>query len=381
MNACFLPRRSSFRRCAAIIASSLITVLAFEHGARAQSAAEPSAPAETAPAPAASTPPAEASEPAKADATPAEPAAAPPPANAQTTPEIAEAPAPTAEPPPPPPYSLPWQLRPAAATTSLRLDTAFAFYEDPGTHNSASTIVPILSFSYKVIKGLAPIVRLGVVSNSPPDPAAGAMAQESGFGFLNPVLGGTYVLDLSKDLRLAFFLGLTIPVGSGGGDHPDPGQKLARSMGIPARSAMDNAMFAVNDFTFFPGVDFAFVSGGFTAQAEATLFQLTRVRGSVDQPDSSRTNLTMGLHAGYFFIPMLSLGAEIRHQRWLSTPKAVAAAPATRDTSTIAVGPRFHFQVSKGKWLRPGIAFAFPIDQPMTKSSYKIVQLDIPFVF
>jgi hypothetical protein len=292
---------------------------------------------------------------------------------------VAEAPpadaAPPAEPPPPPPYSLPWQLRPAGAGTVVRLDTAFAFYEDPVSHKSGSTVVPMLLFSYKVAKGFAPLVRLGVVSNSPPDPAP------SGFGFLNPVLGGTYALDLAKELKLAFFLGLTIPVGSGGGDHPDAGQKLARNAGILARSAMDNAMFAVNDFTIFPGVDFAFVSGGFTAQAEATLLQLTRVRGSVDQPDSSKTNLTMGLHVGYFLIPLLSLGAEIRHQRWLSTPKAVAANSILRDTSTIAVGPRFHFQVSKGKWLRPGIAFAFPIDQPMTKSSYKIVQLDVPFSF
>jgi hypothetical protein len=281
-----------------------------------------------------------------------------------------------AEPPPPPPYSLPWQLRPAAAGTVLRLDTAFAFYEDPATKNSGSTVVPILSFSYKVVKGFAPIVRLGFVSNSAPDP------NPSGTGFMNPVLGATYALDLSKQLRLAFFLGFTIPVGSGGGDHPDAGQKQANAAGIRARSAMDNAMFAVNDFTFFPGVDFAFVAGGFTAQAEATLFQLTRVRGDGDPTtDASRTNLTMGVHAGYFIIPLLSIGAELRHQRWLTTPQAVAKTPATRDTTTIAVGPRFHFQVSKGKWLRPGIAFAFGIDEPLTKSSYKIVQLDLPFSF
>ncbi|HEX4334760.1 MAG TPA: hypothetical protein VH062_02535 [Polyangiaceae bacterium] len=293
---------------------------------------------------------------------------------ATSEPETATPP-PDAPPPPPAPYSLPFQLRPAGAATTLRLDTAFAFYEDPATHHSGFTAVPILSFSYKVIKGLAPIVRLGTVSNSAPEPAP------SGSGFLNPILGATYALDLSKELRLAFFLGVTVPIGSGGGDHPDADAKLARTAGIPARSAMDNAMFAVNDFTVIPGVDFAFVSGGFTAQAEATLFQLTRVRGSVDQPDSSRTNLTMGLHAGYFLIPAISIGAEIRHQRWLSTPKAVAAAPFTRDTTTVAVGPRFHFQVSKGKWLRPGIAFAFPLDDPMKKSSYKIVQVDIPFSF
>jgi hypothetical protein len=300
------------------------------------------------------------------------PAAEPPPA--ETTP------------PPPPPYSLPFQLRPAAATTTIRYDEAFGFYEDPGTHDSGFATVPLLSFSYKVVKGFAPMVRLGVVSNSPPktkNTTTGMVIQPpSGFDFLNPVIGGTYALELSPELRLAFFLGLTIPVGGGGGDHPDPGDKAARGpAGIYTRSAMDNAMFAVNDFTIFPGIDFAFVKAGFTAQAEATLYQLTRVRGSVDQPDSSRTNLTMGLHAGYFLIPAISLGAEIRHQRWLSTPSTVKATPSSRDTTTIAVGPRFHFQVSKGKWLRPGIAFAFPLDDPMKKQSFKVVQLDIPFTF
>jgi hypothetical protein len=32
-------------------------------------------------------------------------------------------------------------------------------------------------------------------------------------------------------------------------------------------------------------------------------------------------------------------------------------------------------------WLRPGIAFAAPLDNPMKDSKYKIVQLDIPFAF
>jgi hypothetical protein len=32
-------------------------------------------------------------------------------------------------------------------------------------------------------------------------------------------------------------------------------------------------------------------------------------------------------------------------------------------------------------WLRPGLSFVLPIDDPMSKSSYKILQLDIPFAF
>jgi hypothetical protein len=203
---------------------------------------------------------------------------------------------------------------------------------------------------------------------------------------MNPVLGGSYALKLSPELRLAFFLGLTIPVGGGGGNKPDVDNAAANAAGIRARSAMDNAMFAVNDFTVFPGVGFAYVAGGFTAQVEATLLQLTRVRGEDAQKDSSKTNFTTGLHLGYFIVPFLSVGGEIRHQRWLSTPKTIQgnaaySESALRDTTTFAVGPRIHVKVGEKMWFRPGIAFAMALDDPMKDAKYKIVQLDLPFVF
>ena len=37
------------------------------------------------------------------------------------------------------------------------------------------------------------------------------VSPESAFNFINPVLGGTYVFKLSPELKLALFLGLTIP--------------------------------------------------------------------------------------------------------------------------------------------------------------------------
>jgi hypothetical protein len=292
---------------------------------------------------------------------------------------------------------LPWQLRPVVAATVLRSDTAFAFYKNPTTEKSGFTVASMLLGSYKVTENFAPMVRLGVVSNSPPEGSntGGMMPKpiESKFNFLNPVLGATYALKPAKPLRLALFLGVTIPIGSGGGDTPDPSAVAANAAGIRARSAMDNAMLSPNDFTIFPGVGFAYVAKGFTAQIETTLLQLMRVKGK-DNPstDSSKTNLTMGLHLGYFLMPMLSLGGEIRHQRFLSTPKAVEAdnnpanTPALepqglRDTTTFAIGPRGHFKLSESVWFRPGVAFAMGLDNPMKDAKYKIVQLDLPFSF
>jgi len=346
------------------------------------------------------------------------PAAAPPEAPAAAAPEAPPAPAveaatpvagaaeveapppePAAAKPKPPPYSLPWQLRPAVVGNVLRSDTAFAFYKDAAGKESGYTVASMLLFSYKLSDSFAPMIRLGVSGNAPPlntkvkvgmTPTDIDRAQN----FLNPVIGATYAVKPAKPLRLAFFLGVTLPIGGGGGDSPALSNAQANNpYGIRARSAMDNAMFSVNDLTILPGVDFAYVSGGFTVQVEATLLQLMRVKGdkgpTPKNPDSSKTNLTMGLHVGYFFIPQLSVGAEIRHQRFLSTPTAVkndelpsnVTPLGLRDQTTWAIGPRAHFKLGESVWFRPGVSYAMGIDDPMSKFKYKIVQLDLPIAF
>ena len=232
----------------------------------------------------------------------------------------------------------------------------------------------MLLVSYKVRPNLAPMVRLGFVRNWPP--AGGG----PGSALINPVVGATYLVELSDSLRLSAFLGLTVPVGMGGGNTPDAAVAAAAKAGVLARSAMDNAMFAVNDFTVFPGVDLAYVSGGWTVQAEATLLQLTRVRGEAAQPDISKTNFTAGLHLGRFVGSMFSLGAELRYQRWLKPPASVTTR-APLDNVTFAAGPRLHFKVDKSIWVRPGLSYARGLDDPMSKQSYDIVQLDVPVSF
>jgi hypothetical protein len=159
---------------------------------------------------------------------------------------------------------------------------------------------------------------------------------------------------------------------------------------------MDNAMFAVNYMTAIVGFGGAYVANKLTIQVEATLLQLFRTRGENNlraSNDSTRTNSTFGVHVGYFFLPMLSAGAELRYQRWLSTPTTgarnamtgvvtnTAFADNRMDTLTAAFGPRMHFKIGKTTWIRPGISYAFGIDKPLTDGSYKMVQLDIPVVF
>ncbi len=182
----------------------------------------------------------------------AEPAT-PTPAVAASTP-AASASAPTPA-PPPPPYSLPWQLRPVVAANVVRSDTAVSFYEN-GTEN-ASTVASTLLLSYKVLPKLAPMVRLAYVHNSP------GAAPGSGNAVVNPLVGATYQLDLAPGLRMGLFLGVTVPIGQGG-DKPAgmDSTAAAAGAGINARSAMDNALFAVNFMTVIPGFGLAYIQGG-----------------------------------------------------------------------------------------------------------------------
>lgn len=327
-------------------------------------------------------------------------AAAPAPATdasaaaAAPAPQAAEAPteAPAAK-PTPAPYSLPFQLRAAAVATVIRSDTAFAFYENPVNHNGGNAIASMLLASYKLTDSFAPLIRLAVVSNSPPSVPSvpGASAPGGGFAVVNPMLGGTYLFKLAPELRLSLYLCFTIPVGMGGGNKPDADVALAAKSGILARSSLDNALFAVNDFAVLPGVDLAYVAHGLTVQGEATLLQLTRVRGDqapapgklAPNPDASKTALAMGVHVGYFFIPELSGGVELRHQRWLSTPVAVKndLTGTLRDNTTLAFGVRCHVKLSDKIWIRPGLVYAMGLDDPLHKQGYKIVQLDVPVQF
>jgi hypothetical protein len=313
-------------------------------------------------------------------------------------PSPSEAPPPDAAPkdakPKPPPYSLPWSLRGVVPANVIRSDTAVGFYRSKTTRGGTA-VASMLFASYKVIPELAPLVRLGIVNNAPP------IDQSARTDFLNPVVGALFGPKIDPTMKLGIFLGVALPFGTGGGDKPHKASAAALASGIATRSAMDNAMFAANYLTIFPGVGFAYTASGFTAQVEATVLQLLKTRGPDETTlasgakapvDKKNTNFTTGLHLGYFLIPQLSVGGELRHQRWLSTPLAVKndKSGTLRDNTTLAFGPRVHIKLGESMWLRPSVAYAFPLDNPMANgpthtnpgnAHYKIVHLDVPFVF
>jgi hypothetical protein len=281
-------------------------------------------------------------------------------------------------------YSLPFQLRPVTAATVVRSDSSFASYENTAAQGGFA-VVSELTGTYRIPgtgaapgTGLSTLVKLTVVNDSPPGTATG------GFALVNPLVGASYALSFGSGFRASAFLGLTIPVGMGGGDSPDKGALDARTVGPVVRAGMDNALFAVNDLTVIPGIDFAYVAHGLTAQLEVTLFQLERLRGAAAQLEASKTNFTSGLHVGYFLAEALSLGAELHYQRWIDAPFAVEQRkPGTSsDLLSLTAGPRLHFELAPGLWIRPGVAYTRGFDHPMTSpANDNVVQLDVPVVF
>jgi hypothetical protein len=277
-------------------------------------------------------------------------------------------------PPPPPPYSVPWLLRPVTAATVVRLDETVAFSTDPATGADTDTAVTSLIATWKLTPRWVPVfrqswVRRGVSSGVP----------GTGSAFSNPLLGVSYVRPLRGRWRMAAFLSSTVPAGGGGGDTPDAAQAAAIAAAAPARSAMDNALFAVNYWTLIGGLGVARVSPRLTLQAEATVLQLDRVRGPRSQ-DGHRTNFTAGLHAGRFLMPRVSIGAELRLQRWMSDAAPVRADGRAREQATFAFGARAHLRMGR-HWLRPGLSYTRALDAPMKARGYDIVQLDVPFAF
>jgi hypothetical protein len=187
-----------------------------------------------------------------------------------------------AQTPPVPQYSLPWSLRPAIASSVVRSDTALAYFD--GGDTVASTFLAGYAFTPKT----AGIYARGAWVHASPDQGSSAS------GFSNPLVFGLYTPKVGESLRLAVFAGAALPLGQGGGNSPDPATKTAVASGVPARSSMDNALFAVNDIVPTAGVGLAYIERGLTLQVEATVLQLVRAKGDQVQKDSSKTNFHVG---------------------------------------------------------------------------------------
>lgn len=296
---------------------------------------------------------------------------APPSASPSPSPKVASEAPPTR---PETPYSLPWALRPAAIPNLVRLDTSIAAFGPAGSSEAASpTWVTVLTLGLRISPQLGLVARGALVRGLGERLAATTLS--------NPLVGVLYAPEVVSGLRLGLFGAVVFPVGMGGGASPNDADRAQLRSASAARSSMDAALFAVNYLTFAAGPQVAYVAGGLTVQAEATLFWLGRTRGEDIERDPSRVNLTTGAHVGYAVLPWLVPSVELRHQRFLSSPLAVRQDPASRDTTTFAVGIRTTLRAATHVLLRPGIAYTEPLDDPLRGRDLRVVQLDVPIVF
>jgi hypothetical protein len=279
---------------------------------------------------------------------------------------------PRAEPPAPQPYASPFIGRSVNPGNGARFDMTNAPLTKDGTNGVATAM--LVSGSYKITEAAAVGLKLGV-------DRVGMTGADTKVGFLNPSVSGMYAWRLGRSFRLATSLTTWLPLGSGGGNSGDPDLVTAHKAAALARSAVENATFGVNDFTVGYAVDFAYVDHGVTAQLGAQLTTGFRARGADVQSDAYKVNSTYGLGVGYFLVPELSLGAELRYQRYVSTPSAVEKDPTARQNLSAAGGVRTHFALGKGVWMRPGLSYGHGLVGPIEKNGYHLVQLDVPFSF
>ncbi len=281
-----------------------------------------------------------------------------------------------AAPPTPPtraPYTLPFQLRGMIPKPGVRLDSTFAPYQLNGTRGFETVV--FWSAQLPIVDSLSVVGRWGLDDNQSDQPGYNRT------GILNPTLGVLLGLPLRSDFRFAASAAAGFPIATGGGNDPRVADLTLQREGMLARSAMDNTSFAVNDVGVPAGVSFAYVGYGMTVQLDTTIIPSFRVKGERAQADRTKVNSTYGLFFGYRLVPELSVGAELRYQRYLSTPATVAKDPTARDNLTLAGGPRIHVRLTDTAWMRPGLSYGHGLRGPVERQAFHMVQLDIPFTF
>lgn len=264
-------------------------------------------------------------------------------------------------------YSIPWGLRPAIAPNLIRLDTSLALH-DQGA--SAAFVFTGGARPFAALPDLGLYGRIALAHNSPDHSAWGTALG-------NPMLLALWTPRIAEVFRLSLSACVTLPVGMGGGGAPDPAVRAAALSGIWTRSSIDSALFVSNYVAVMAGAGFAYVSRGLTVQGEVTLLELVRARGEDIDPDENRMNFTTGMHVGFRVIPKLTVSAEARYQRWLSTPRAVVNNSLLRDQLTAGLGLRANLPLGPTTLLRPGVAYFHPFGGYMGLHGYGMLSFDV----
>jgi hypothetical protein len=270
-------------------------------------------------------------------------------------------------------YTRPFQLRGVIPGNGVKVDSTVAPYRLDGVGGWVTVV--LVSGQVRLVESLALQARWGFDDNR----VSGGGG--SRFGILSPTLGLLYGVPIGQGFRFAASTVVGFPVATGGGNAPHPNDIALQRQGMLARSAFDNTSFAINDVGFPTGLSLAYIACRLTAQADASVIPTVRIKGARAQSDTSKVNSTYGFFLAYRFVPAISVGAEVRYQRYLSTPSAVEQDPSARDNLTVGGGFRLNLPLSEGVRVRPGLCYSRGLRGPVEQQSFQMVQLDLPISF
>src|SRR6185436_13111069 len=212
-----------------------------------------------------------------------------------------------------------WGDEPAAAKPigmSLSLGTTFQKL----SHEPQDTVLSVLTASYDLTDRWGAFARLGLVDN---DPATG----EAGRGMSNPALGFTYGRPLSDRYRLGLTLGVVLPLGSGGGDDPDPAVLNA----MLTATDWGGPMYGPDHLTPYVGASLTRSAGPLTLRARSTLYDANRVKGKKADPIGPTVIFTSSdLLADYSLSDRMSVFTQLAQTYYHNTPPFVAADATAR---------------------------------------------------
>ena len=268
---------------------------------------------------------------------------------------------------------LPFQLRSVSPRNGIRMDTIVAPYRYADM--SALETVVFLSVQVRLQQHFFLQARWGFDDNRV------GTGDRNRTGFVNPSLGATLAFPVGPVIRFAASTAVGLPIATGGGNGSDADGVFLQRQGALARSAMDNNSFAANDLGFPTGLSLALVHRGFTAQVDGTVIPSGRVKGTGSDGDGAKVNSTFGLFVGYFVIPEISLGAELRYQYYLLPPSLVDRDPSARDNLTVGAGGRLEIELSDSARVRPGVCLSTGVLGYVEQQSFRMVQFDLPVSF
>jgi hypothetical protein len=273
------------------------------------------------------------------------------------TPASAQAPTPDVPPTSPPPTAPP-------VGVSGSLSNSLVLRGNP----AQSTLLTVLSGSYQWTSAFSTFGRVGTVSNSSSDEA-------NAIGAANPALGVSLQFAIGKHIKVGGLSGITIPIGSGGGNSPSPAAFRAWTNSVD----WGGAMFAVNHVDIFNGVRGAYTLGDLTLSFETTLHELIRVRGESVDPIGAAASVT-GTTAtvSYALLPQLLLSTAISETRFWNTPIYIQQSPDSRVDYFFSAGASTTIKIGNFE-VDPGLVYARALDLPLTKENFQVVELDLGF--